>query len=74
MSTMKSNSDANLTAIQAYLAGDLDGVQSAYEPVVTLMSHLYEGIEMPSSECSPCFGAESTETSLANTIYQLTIS
>jgi hypothetical protein len=69
MPTQISANDPTLTAIQAYLAGDIAGVQQAYAPIVDLLGSLYAGVDMPSSECSPCLvDAEDTIVDLGSTI------
>lgn len=65
--TLLSNRDPNLTAIQAYLAGDLEGVQAAYAPFFDLFNDLFAGVPMPSSECSPCYEAD-THTDIGTTM------
>ncbi len=47
--------DPMVVAHAAYLRGDLAAVQAAFAHVLELMDTLYEGVEMPSSVCSPCY-------------------
>ncbi len=58
-------SDLDMDRCAAYLAGDLAAVVASYACVVALMDDLYAGIEMPSSECSPCYDPPSHTNEIA---------
>jgi hypothetical protein len=58
--TQISHSDPTLTAIAAYLAGDIAGVQAAFAPITALLSDVLSDVAMPSSECSPCYEEPTT--------------